>query len=291
MNDELDNEESHQKGWLERLSQVLLREPHDKEELTELLRHAAERGIIANNALQMIEGVLSVSELQARDIMVPRSQMVVVEIDETVDEFLPRITESGHSRFPVIGENRDEVIGILLAKDLLNYDLKKEGSNQAVQIDSLLRKAIFIPESKRVDVLLREFRMEYNHMAIVVDEYGGVSGLITIEDILEEIVGEIEDEYDMDDEVNITTHDQRHFIIKAITPIEEFNEYFNLKWSDEEFDTVGGILVAKLGHLPKKGEHITFDDLNFKILQADSRRVKTLELILAEEYTAKKQIA
>ncbi len=285
MNDELDNEESHQKGWLERLSHVLLREPHDKDELTELLRHAAERGIIPNNALQMIEGVLSVSELQARDIMVPRSQMVVVEIDETVDEFLPRITECGHSRFPVIGENRDEVIGILLAKDLLNYDLKKEGSNHAIQIDSLLRKAIFIPESKRVDVLLREFRMEYNHMAIVVDEYGGVSGLITIEDILEEIVGEIEDEYDIDDEANITTVDKRHFIIKAITPIEEFNEYFKLKWSNEEFDTVGGILVAELGHLPKKGERISFDDLNFKILQADSRRVKTLELVLAEDYS------
>ena len=214
--------------------------------------------------------------------------MVVVEIDETVDEFLPRITESGHSRFPVIGENRDEVIGILLAKDLLNYDLKKEGSNHAIQIDSLLRKAIFIPESKRVDVLLREFRMEYNHMAIVVDEYGGVSGLITIEDILEEIVGEIEDEYDIDEQANITTHDNRHFIIKAITPIEEFNEYFKLKWSNEEFDTVGGSLVAELGHLPKKGERVTLDDLNFKIVQADSRRVKTLELILAEEYIVKK---
>jgi magnesium and cobalt transporter len=288
MNDELDTEESHQKGWLERLSQALLREPHDKEELIELLHHAAERGIIASNALQMIEGVLSVSELQARDIMVPRSQMVVVEIDETVDEFLPRITESGHSRFPVIGENRDEVIGILLAKDLLNYDLAKEGSNHAIQIDRLLRKAIFIPESKRVDVLLREFRMEYNHMAIVVDEYGGVSGLITIEDILEEIVGEIEDEYDIDEEANITTHDNRHFIIKAITPIEEFNDYFKLKWSNEEFDTVGGILVAELGHLPKKGELVNLENLSFKVLQADNRRVKTLELLLTEEYIVNK---
>lgn len=289
MNEELEpQDESHQKGWLERISHALLREPHDKEELTEMLRHASERGIIANNALQMIEGVLSVSELQARDIMVSRSQMVVVEIDETVDEFLPRITESGHSRFPVIGENRDEVIGILLAKDLLNYDLKKEGSSHAIQIDKLLRKAIFIPESKRVDVLLREFRMEYNHMAIVVDEYGGVSGLITIEDVLEEIVGEIEDEYDIDEEANITAAaDNRHFIIRALTPIEEFNEYFKLKWSDEEFDTVGGILVTKLGHLPKKGERISFDDLSFKVLQADSRRIKTLELELAEEYMVK----
>ncbi|MBY0377137.1 MAG: CBS domain-containing protein [Gammaproteobacteria bacterium] len=288
MNDELEpQDETQQKSWLERLSHVLLREPHDKEELTEMLRHAAERDIIPNNALQMIEGVLSVSELQARDIMVSRSQMVVVEIDETVDEFLPRITESGHSRFPVIGENRDEVIGILLAKDLLNYDLKKEGSNHAIQIDKLLRKAIFIPESKRVDVLLREFRMEYNHMAIVVDEYGGVSGLITIEDVLEEIVGEIEDEYDIDEEANITSQDKRHFTIKALTPIEEFNEYFNLKWSDEEFDTVGGILVTKLGHLPKKGERISFDDLHFKVLQADSRRIKTLELELLEDYIAK----
>ncbi len=286
MNDEPDNEDSPQKSWLERLSHVLLREPHDKEELTEMLRHAAERGIIPHNALQMMEGVLSVSELQARDIMVSRSQMVVVEIDETVDEFLPRITESGHSRFPVIGENRDEVIGILLAKDLLNYDLKKEGANHAIQIDSLLRKATFIPESKRVDVLLREFRMEYNHMAIVVDEYGGVSGLISIEDILEEIVGEIEDEYDIDEEINITTHDKSHFIIKALTPIEEFNEYFKLKWSDEEFDTVGGILVKELGHLPKKGERVTLGELNFKVLQADSRRVKTLELILPEDYTS-----
>ncbi len=284
MNDELESQdETHQKTWLERLSHALLREPHDKEEFREILRHAAERNIIPSHALQMIEGVLSVSELQARDIMVTRSQMVVVEIDEAIDEFLPRILESGHSRFPVIGENRDEVVGILLAKDLLNYDLRQKNS---FQLHTLLRKATFIPESKRVDVLLREFRMEYNHMAIVVDEYGGVSGLITIEDVLEEIVGEIEDEYDIDEEANITTYDNRHFSIKALTPIEEFNDYFNLKWSDEEFDTVAGILVTKLGHLPKKGERISFDGLHFKVLQADNRRIKILELELPEEYVA-----
>ena len=252
MHDETDTDESQSKSWLERISHALMREPHDKEELTEILHHAVERNLIAPQTLQMLEGVLSVSELQARDIMIPRSQMVVVEIDEPISDFLPRITECGHSRFPIIGENRDEVVGILLAKDLLNYDIQKDLSKNILQLNDLLRKVTFIPESKRVDVLLREFRMEYNHIAIIVDEYGGVSGLITIEDVLEQIVGEIEDEYDIEEDVNIISHDNNIFIIKAQTPIEAFNEFFKLKWSNEEFDTVGGVLIAALGHLPKK---------------------------------------
>ncbi len=286
MNDDAENESSHQKttsapkGWLGRLSQALLREPQTLEELMDMLREATQQGIIENNALQMLEGVLSVAKLQARDIMVPRSQMVVVEADEPLAVFLPRITESGHSRFPVIAENRDEVIGLLLAKDLLSYDLHHPEASNHLQLQSILRKVVFIPESKRVDVLLREFRMQFNHMAIVIDEYGGVSGLITIEDILEEIVGEIEDEYDNDEEENILEHDELNFTIKALTPIAEFNDYFNAQFSDEEFDTIGGLLIAQFGHLPKRGESIVLNDFHFKVLLADNRRVKTLELIL-----------
>lgn len=271
------NEEtsSSNKSWLDSLAHALLREPKDREQLLELLRDAEQRELLDTDALHMIEGVLEVSELKARDIMVPRKQMVVVESDQTPEEFLPIITESGHSRFPVVGENRDEVIGLLLAKDLLKYAFN--GKVKTFIMKDVLRRVRFIPESMRVDVLLKEFRINRNHIAIVADEYGGVAGLVTIEDILEQIVGDIVDEYDANEGVNIQKQLNGDFLLKSLTPIEEFNEFFQTDFDEEEFDTIGGLVAKHFGRLAKRGETIIINDFEFKIISADSRRLRLLQ--------------
>jgi hemolysin (HlyC) family protein len=257
---------------LERIGAILMREPEDREQLIELLRSSYERNLMDADALTMIEGVLQVSELQARDIMVPRAQMDVVDIREPPEGFLPKVIEAGHSRFPVIGESKDDIVGILLAKDLLRYFAGKE-----FQVREMLRPAVFIPESKRLNVLLRDFRRNRNHMAIVVDEYGGVAGLVTIEDVLEQIVGEIEDEYDFDEtEANILMDRNGLYRVKAQTEIGDFNDTFGTQFSDEEFDTIGGLVLSKFGRLPKRGEETAIDGLHFRVLRADSRRLHAL---------------
>lgn len=280
MNDDPGSRRPHKKSWIEKLGHAFLGEPQSREELFDLLKDAEQRNILDADALKMIEGVLDVSEMQVRDIMIPRSQMIVIEIDGKLEEIIPQIIESTHSRFPVIGENRDEVMGILLAKDLLAPLFYTK--DQDVDLTSLLRTTIFVPESKRLDVLLEEFRKNRRHMAIVVDEYGGVSGLVTIEDVLEEIVGEIEDEHDIEEDANITPIKLNNYTVKALTPIEEFNEFFNAGLSDQEFDTVGGLVMHKLGHLPKQDEQVTIDKYHFRVLHSDSRRISLLEATLVE---------
>src|SRR5437764_6490061 len=241
---------------LERLSAFLTREPEDREELLELLHGAFERKLLDADALSMIEGVMSVSEMTVRDIMIPRAQMDVVSLEDEPSEFIPLVLETRHSRFPVIGENKDDIVGILLAKELLNYYANPEGFD----LRDTLRPAVFVPESKRLNVLLRDFRANRNHMAIVVDEYGGVSGLVTIEDVLEQIVGDIEDEYDFDEsEDNIIAEANGRYRVKAQTEIGDFNEAFQSDFSDEEFDTVGGLVLKAFGRLPKRGEATTID--------------------------------
>ncbi len=262
-------------SWLERLSHALLREPKDREQLITLLHDAEERNLLDAQALKMIEGVLQISEQQVRDIMIPRAEMVVIEHDQTLEQILPIVIQSAHSRFPVIGDNRDEVEGLLLAKDLLKF---QHDQQLAFNIQTILRPALFVPESKRLDVLLHEFRAQHSHMAIVVDEYGGVSGLITIEDILEEIVGNIEDEYDDEEDSLISPKGNHHFYVKALTPIAEFNAYFKTDFSDNEVDTLGGFVMRALGRMPKKGETITIEHIKFKILQADGRRLQLLRV-------------
>jgi magnesium and cobalt transporter len=258
--------------WLERLSNLLLREPEDREQLIELLHSAYEKNLLDADALSMIEGVLQVSEMQVRDVMIPRSQMDVIDITDPPEKFIPFVIETAHSRFPVIDENKDDVIGILLAKDLLRYY-----AGEDFNVRDMLRPAVFIPESKRLNVLLKEFRSNRNHIAIVVDEYGGVAGMVTIEDVLEQIVGDIEDEYDFDEtEDNIIRDTHGRYRIKALTEIVDFNEALGSHFSDEEFSTIGGLVVSKFGHLPKRGEQITFDQLSFTILRADSRRLHSM---------------
>ncbi len=260
---------------LERLSAFLTREPEDREELLALLRGAFERRLLDADALSMIEGVLSVSETTVRDIMIPRSQMDCVSIDDSPPEFMPLIVDTKHSRFPVIGESKDDVVGILLAKELLNYYANPEGFN----LRETLRPAVFVPESKRLNVLLREFRANRNHIAIVVDEYGGVSGLVTIEDVLEQIVGDIEDEYDFDEsEDNIIAEANGRFRVKAQTEIGDFNAQNGTQVEDEEFDTVGGLVLQAFGRLPKRGEMTTLGGFRFRVLRADSRRLHTLQV-------------
>jgi magnesium and cobalt transporter len=272
----MSDEESKSPSWLERLSQALLREPRDREQLVELLRDAQQRNLLDEQALTMIEGVLQVSDMQVRDIMVPRAQMVTINADDMLNELMPTVLDSGHSRFPVVGDKPDEIIGILLAKDLLAGIWQKISDD--FKLRDILRPVSIIPESKRLDTLLHEFRVKHNHMAIVVDEYGGATGLVTIEDVLEQIVGDIEDEHDFDDEVFIKPHGENIFIIKALTPIDEFNQYFNANFSDAEFDTIGGIVMKAFGYCPKRGEKITIDNFRFKILHADNRRIRLLRL-------------
>lgn len=267
------DDSSPKSGWLERLSTLLLREPGDREQLVALLHSAFERNLLDSDALSMIEGVMQVSEMQARDIMVPRSQMDVIDINETPDKFIPLMIETAHSRFPVTENDKNNVIGILLAKDLLRYYAGEEEFN----VREMLRPAVFIPESKRLNVLLKDFRSNRNHIAIVVDEYGSVAGLVTIEDVLEQIVGEIEDEYDFDEaEDNIVQNTNGHYRVKAVTEIADFNQTLGAKFDDEDYDTIGGLVLNKFGRLPKRGESVVIGNFNFVVLHADSRRLHTL---------------
>lgn len=268
-------------SWARRLSKLFV-EPQDQEQLIELIRSASERHILDAEALSIVEGALNVAQMQARDIMIPRSQVVMVSRDSEPAEILKLIADTAHSRFPVIDDDRNDVIGILLAKDLLaavtragefDFDLRE-----------LLRPAVFIPESKRLNVLLREFRARRNHMAIVVDEYGGVAGMVTIENVLEQIVGEIEDEHDFDDDAPILKRDDRTYAIKALATVEDFNEQFDADWSDEDFDTVGGYVVNQFGHLPERGEQITIRRFQFTVVRADNRRVHLLEMTVLPKF-------
>ncbi|MHB1360765.1 MAG: HlyC/CorC family transporter [Rhodocyclaceae bacterium] len=257
---------------LERLSLLLLRKPEDREQLLQLLRSAHERNLMDADALSIIEGALAVSEIQVRDIMVPRAQMDVIAVAEPPEKLVDFVLETAHSRFPACGESKDDVIGILLAKDLLRHCAGK-----GFDLRDSLRPAVFIPESKRLNVLLREFRASHNHMAIVVDEYGGVAGLVTIEDVLEQIVGDIEDEYDFDEAAdNIVLDNAGHYRVKAATEIADFNSVFGTRFSDEDYDTVGGLVIHQLGRLPKHNEVVVADGLRLQVLRADSRRVHTL---------------
>ena len=263
-------------SWFRRLANSITGEPRDLDELAAILVEARERGLIDADVLQMLESVLEVSEIQVRDIMVPRSQMVVINRDEPVEKILPVVIESGHSRFPVVGEDRDEVQGILLAKDLLRFFVEDQPDD--FDIKECLRPAVFIPESKRLNVLLKEFRVTHNHMAIVVDEYGGVSGLLTIEDVLEQIVGDIGDEYDVDESEGIRREADRSWTVPALTRIEDFNQAFGTRFSDEEYDTIGGLILQELGRMPRRGEAVQIGGLELKVTRADRRRIETLRV-------------
>lgn len=277
MNEGRTSRHNQLQNWFKRLSNLLL-EPKDQEQLIELLRSASERHILDSEALSIVEGALSVSQMQARDIMIPRSQVVMVSRDAPAEETLRLVTETAHSRFPVIDDDRDDVIGILLAKDLLSAVVN--AGKFEFDLRELLRPAVFIPESKRLNVLLREFRARRNHMAIVVDEYGGVAGIVTIENVLEQIVGEIEDEHDIDDDAPILQRDENTYTIKALTTVEDFNEFFEADWSDEDFDTIGGYVVNQFGHLPERGEQVTIGRYEFTVLRADNRRLHLLRMVV-----------
>jgi len=264
------------KGWLERLGQLFGAEPQDKEQLIEVLRDAKSRALFDTDALSMIEGVLQVSDLRVRDITIPRAEMVYLRRDDPLEQILQTAVESAHSRFPVIGDDKGEVVGILLAKDLLPFCI--ETSRRAFNIRELLRAAVFVPESKRLNVLLKEFRSSRNHMAIVVDEYGNAAGLVTIEDVLEQIVGEIEDEHDFDEGAPIFKRSKKEYTAKARTTVEEFNEYFGADLPEAEFDTIGGLVVNAFGYLPNRGERVDIGGFRFSVLRADSRRVHLLSV-------------
>jgi magnesium and cobalt transporter len=265
-------EEVDKPGWLERLSALIMREPEDRESLVQLLHSAYRRNLLDADALSMIEGVIQVSEMPVREIMIPRSQMQMIDIESTPEEMTAFAIETAHSRFPVYDGHKDNVIGILLAKDLLRFYAGEESSVRA-----MLRPAVFIPESKRLNVLLKDFRSNRNHMAIVVDEYGGVAGLVTIEDVLEQIVGEIEDEYDYEEAGdNIIRDKDGRYRVKATTEIQDFNAALGTRFSDEEYDTVGGLVLSLFGRLPRRGESVSADGVKFQVLRADSRRLHTL---------------
>ena len=288
-------DEFPKRSLLERLSSMLLREPEDRGQLVELLHGAFEKNLLDADALSMIEGVMQVSEMHARDVMIPRSQMDMIDVDESPDAFIPFVIETAHSRFPVYENGKDNVIGILLAKDLLRYYANAD----EFDVRDMLRPAVFAPESKRLNILLRDFKANRNHIAIVVDEYGGVAGLVTIEDVLEQIVGDIEDEFDFDEtEDNILPDKSGRFRVKAVTEIADFNAAFETQFSDEDFDTVGGLVINRFGRVPKRGESVAFDGFKFAVLRADSRKVHSLlvERLVAsdpaeEEADADKKVA
>ncbi len=265
------------KGWLDRIYSVFTGEPQNQKQLLELLRNLQTAELFGADELTMIEGVLQVADLQVRDIMIPRGQMVVLDREDSFEEIIEKITESGHSRFPVIDDDKDDVVGILLAKDLLSVSPEQI---QNFEINEFIRPASFIPESKRLNVLLKEFRLNRSHMAMIVDEYGGVSGLITIEDVLEQIVGKIDDEHDeADDEIDIQPHGANRYSVRALTPLPEFNEYFDTDFEIEDIETIGGYLLRQIGHLPERGESITLDNLTFKVMNADSRQVHLYQVV------------
>jgi magnesium and cobalt transporter len=273
---EKDKDASASGRWLRKLSRRMSGDAQDRGEVVEYLREATLQGVVEGDALPMLEGVLTVSDIQVRDIMVPRAQMTVLNRDDPSELLLKTVVESGHSRFPVMDEDREKIVGILLAKDLLRLAAQEGGVH--FDIKEFMRPAVFVPESKRLNVLLREFRRSRVHMAIVADEYGGIAGLVTIEDVIEQIVGDIDDEHDVDEDVNIRKDGERQYIVKGQTPIDEFNEYFQLELSDDEFDTVAGLVMKQLGRLPRRGETLQLADCEVKVMRFDRRRIDTLRL-------------
>jgi magnesium and cobalt transporter len=269
---------SGQRSWLDRLTQALSGEPRNREELLEELRNAQANGLMTPDTLSMMEGAIAVSDQMVADVMVPRAQMVTVPVEASLPQALRIVVDSGHSRFPVTGENRDEIVGVLLAKDLLRRFV--EGAPQ-IGLPELMRSVAMIPESKQLNELLKDFRTNRQHMAIVVDEFGGVAGLVTIEDVLEEIVGDISDEHDEDEAAGrIVAQADGRFLVAALTPIDEFNERFGTSFPDDEFDTVGGLVTAAHGHLPSAGETIALEGIEFRVARADSRRLQQLAVRL-----------
>ncbi len=289
MND--DNSQStsgSSKSWLEKIVQTLSGEPRNREQLSEVIAEAELQNVIDPETREMIEGVMDVNELRVRDVMIPRAQMVTIDIEQSPQSFLPVVLESAHSRVPVVNESKDHIEGILLAKDLLAFAFDSE---KAFELSSILRPAVIVPESKRVDALLKEFRLKRYHMAIVVDEYGGVSGLITIEDILELIVGEIEDEFDIEDADNelIRPLNKHTYSVKALTEVDDFNDFFETDFNEEEADTIGGIVLKAFGHMPTTGDEVTINDIVFKITNADARRLIQLKVSIPKETTAENE--
>jgi len=276
MNADKNDDQSGTGSWYSRLRGVLKGEPATRDDLLDLLRDPRWHDVLEPDERTMLLGVLEVSEAHVRDVMIPRSHMVVLEKSAPKEEVLKTITESGHSRFPVIGEDRDQVVGILLAKDVLSYFIMTP--DEPFDFQRFLRPATFIPESKRLNTLLEEFRVSRNHIAIVVDEYGGTSGLLTIEDVLEEIVGEIDDEHDPLEAAQIQRQDDDRYSVRALTRIDDFNDYFDVAFSDENYDTVGGLVIHELGRMPRRGESVELGGFRFKVTQADRRRVHTLEV-------------
>lgn len=270
------DDDTESKTWLSRLSRVFSSTPNNISELLELLQLLLKKHIVDIDSARMIEGVLLIADMPVSEIMLPRAEIITVSKDATLEEILPIAIKSGHSRLPVIGENKDEVIGILLAKDLLPFAIGE--NKEDFSIKEILRPAYFIPENKPLNLLLNEFRKSKNHIAIIVNEYGGVSGLVSIEDVLEQIVGSIEDEHDIDDDIYIKAHKDHVYSIKATTPIDEFNSFFKTSFSDEEFDTIGGLVLQGFGHLPKRGEITTINDISFKVLRSNNRRIQILQV-------------
>jgi len=268
------------KGWLEALKGLVSPVPQTQKQLKQLLKKLHNQQLLGSEELFMIEGALQVSGMQVRDIMVPRGQMIVLQHSDGFDQIIKKITDSGHSRFPVIDDDRDDIVGILLAKDLLGLT---SGQTQKFEFNDFIRPASFIPESKRLNVLLREFRLNHRHMAMIVDEYGGVSGLVTIEDVLEQIVGQIDDEHDDEEEIDINQHGNSRFSVRALTPLVSFNEYFNTEFDSENIETIGGYLLGEFGHLPMRDEKVTLQDLTFRVLSADSRRVYLYQVVDGRE--------
>ena len=276
MSDDTPDGTSSGRTLMDRLVSAIGGEPKDRDELLELLRNAQARDIFDADTLQMVEGVFQVVEMRVRDIMIPRAQMVVVEYDATPEEIHAVVIESGHSRFPVIDEDKDDIIGTVLAKDMLRFS--GDDPDKPFRLDDIIRKPMFTPETKRLNVLLKEFQTARSHMAIVLDEYGGVAGLVTIEDVLEEIVGEIDDEHDMEEDADIRDHGDGRFSVRALTPIDEFNEVLGTNFGDEDFDTIGGLLMQHIGHVPKVGEVAIIEGCQFRVLSADSRRLELLQV-------------
>ncbi|MEM9602048.1 MAG: transporter associated domain-containing protein [Pseudomonadota bacterium] len=274
-----DNPDSSQRSFVGRIAQALGGEPRDRKELTEILTDAHERALLDGDSLSMINGVFEVADMQVRDVMIPRGQMVCVESDSPFSEILETVIESGHSRFPVVGESRDEMCGVLLAKDILK--VVAAGTDFVMQ--DHLRKAVLTPESKRLNVLLRDFRNNRNHMAIVIDEYGGVAGLVTIEDVLEQIVGDIDDEHDTEEDANIREQGEQHYAVQALTPIEDVNDLLGLAFSDEEFDTIGGLVTHAFGRVPEAGESVALQGWEFAVVAADKRRIESLSVMPAAQ--------
>lgn len=270
-----DSSSNGHKSWLDKLAQAFAQEPKTRQDLFDILQEANRNKLLDNDALAIVEGAIQIADLQVRDIMIPRSKMISIKACQTPEQFLPAIIDAAHSRYPVVGENNDEVLGILLAKDLLPL-IGKQDDN--FDLRNLIRPCNFVPESKRLNVLLKEFRANHNHMAVVIDEYGGVAGLVTIEDVLEQIVGDIEDEHDVEQDSYFRTLPTGDYIVKALTPIDDFNEFFNSGFSEDEFDTIGGLVMSAFGHLPKRNETIEIDHMRFRILNADSRRLHLLRI-------------